>query len=105
MDNEFFEYAIKPIIITLFLGIIGFALIYGCVWCIYQTPYMKQREIACKEWREKVNNCVLNENYRHDCRLIIYRDKQIQNERQQSRVNQAAISGSMVGAMIGSSMR
>lgn len=30
-----------------------------------------------KEWNNKVTNCILNENYRNDCKLILYRDAQI----------------------------
>lgn len=30
-----------------------------------------------KEWNDKVTNCVLNENYRKDCKLILYKDAQI----------------------------
>ena len=34
-----------------------------------------------KEWNDKVTNCVLNENYRKDCKLILYRDAQIHSEK------------------------
>ncbi len=32
-----------------------------------------------KEWDAKVNNCVLNKNYRKDCTLILYREKQFRD--------------------------
>lgn len=34
-----------------------------------------------KKWNDKVTNCVLNENYRNDCKLILYRDAQIHSEK------------------------
>lgn len=34
---------------------------------------MKRQE----EWNQKVNNCVMDSNYRPDCKLILYKDQQI----------------------------
>lgn len=41
--------------------------------------FCKRKSAITKEWTEKVNNCVLNPNYRSDCSLILYRDMQIHN--------------------------
>lgn len=39
-----------------------------------------------KEWNDKVKNCVLNENYRNDCKLILYKDQQIHSSQNTSTV-------------------
>lgn len=39
-----------------------------------------------KEWNDKVKNCVLNENYRNDCKLILYKDQQIHSSENTSTV-------------------
>lgn len=65
---------------------------------------VKSSEIK-KEWNIKVNNCILNENSRNDCKLILYRDKQIHERRVKSSSDSSAMSGAMVGGMLGSSMR
>lgn len=41
-----------------------------------------QKDIVKRQdWNNKVNNCVMNNDYRKDCKLIIYKDKQIRNKR------------------------
>lgn len=61
------------IILSLIIGII--------VWLIIDViNYSKTHE----EWTQKVNNCVMNENYRPDCKLILYKDQQNVIERGRS---------------------
>lgn len=38
------------------------------------------------EWDNKVQNCILNENYRNDCKLILYKDQQIHSSQNTSTV-------------------
>lgn len=39
-----------------------------------------------KEWDDKVKNCVLNANYRNDCKLILYKDAQMHSNNNTSTV-------------------
>lgn len=58
-----------------------------------------------KEWNDKVNNCVLNENYRKDCKLILYRDAQIHNQQVQDNQQTSVMTGAIVGSMVGASLK
>lgn len=58
-----------------------------------------------KEWNDKVNNCVLNENYRKDCKLILYRDAQIHNQQVQDNQQTSVMTSAIVGGMIGASLK
>lgn len=58
-----------------------------------------------KEWNDKVNNCVLNENYRKDCKLILYRDAQIHGQQVQDTQTTSAMTGALVGGMVGASLK
>ena len=58
-----------------------------------------------KEWNDKVNNCVLNENYRKDCKRILYRDAQIHNEQLKDTQTTSAMTGALVGGMVGANLK
>lgn len=63
------------------LGLIG-TLAFFIFWTFIFTEfgdYCKTKARQTKEWNTKVDNCVLNPNYRPDCNLILYRDAQIHN--------------------------
>lgn len=59
--------SLKPVIIAIFIGII--ILIIG-------YPKYHEYEKTHAEWIQKVNKCVMNQNYRPDCKLILYKDQQ-----------------------------
>ena len=93
---------LKEILFYILFMIVVFLIIYIGVLLILQIN--KSSKIKA-EWNTKVNNCILNENSRNDCKLIIYRDKQIHERRIKSSSDSSAMSGAMVGGMLGSSMR
>lgn len=66
--------------ITFFVTISS--LIIGIIaWLIIDAiNYSKTHE----EWTQKVNGCVMNKNYRPDCKLILYKDQQNAIERGRS---------------------
>ena len=76
------------------------------VWIsIKITNYISKAAKINREWQAKVNNCVLNENYRNDCKLILYRDAQIHNQQiQNNQTANAAATGAIVGGMVGASI-
>lgn len=58
--------------ITFFVIILG--LVIGIIaWLICGVINHSKTN---KEWTQKVNNCVMNENYRPDCKLILYKGQQ-----------------------------
>ena len=57
-----------------------------------------------KEWKAKVNNCIMDSNYRNDCKLIIYKDMQNHNMQIQNEQTARITTSAMVGSMIGASM-
>jgi hypothetical protein len=82
--------------ITLFVSfIIGFGL---WAWRIIQ-----EKGKIKEEWQHKVNNCILDKNFRKDCELIIYRDIQIHNEKIEQNKKSSVLTGAIVGGMIGAS--
>lgn len=58
---------LEPIILLLIL----IALVVGCIFCVYQSIQMYTKHHD--EWNTKVNNCVMDNNYRKDCKLILYK--------------------------------
>lgn len=82
------------------LGLVVFVLFVWVIidFCIYVDEHSKIKE----EWQIKVNNCVLNENSRNDCKLILYRDKQIHEKKINN--SSSSMNGAIVGGMIGASM-
>lgn len=94
------------IIITIFLSfIIGVLIlipILGIAYGISETPYFKEKKRVKQEWREKVNACILDPNCRTDCKLILYRDAQINNNRIEQEQQTKIMTSAMVGSMIGS---
>lgn len=67
--NWFFQ-----LIFVLLIICVSALIILICIeGILYITPSHMQ---ARKEWKNKVNQCLLNKNYRSDCELIIYKDTQ-----------------------------
>lgn len=62
---------------TLFVIILG--LIIGSIALFISVGISHSK--TNKEWTQKVNNCVMNENSRSDCKLILYKDRQNAIER------------------------
>ena len=89
------------IILLIFIHLIGIALIcasfLGIAYGISETPYFKEKERVKQEWREKVNACILDPNCRTDCKLILYRDAQINNKRIEQEQQTAVMTSAMIG--------
>jgi hypothetical protein len=94
------------IIMIIFLALMGVVLILAPIfllaWGISETPYFKEKQRIRQEWREKVNACILDPNCRTDCKLILYRDAQINNQRIEQEQQTAVMTSAMIGSMIGS---
>lgn len=88
------DYIIVTIIVLIFGGLMAF---------IIHTSNKVGK--VRKEWNDKVNNCVLNENYRKDCKLILYRDAQIHNKQVKDTQTTSAMTGALVGGMVGASLK
>lgn len=97
--GAFFEFLICITAILLILVV----LCIGCFYLFSLTPIYKQYDLRHKEWKTKVNNCVLDENYRPDCALILYKDKQNHNKQTDSNMS-SAMTGAIVGGMVGASI-
>lgn len=93
-DEEIINYIIIAAIVLFFGGLI--------VFIIHTSNKVGQ---VRKEWNNKVNNCVLNENYRKDCKLILYRDAQIHNEQVKDAQTTSAMTGALIGGMVGASLK
>ena len=103
MFEDIKDFLICSIIPLLIIGAIIFGLIILLAYWITNTSTYKEHEQVKQEWRLKVNNCVLNENYRKDCKLILYRDAQIHNQQVQDNQQASVMTGAMVGGMVGAS--
>ena len=97
-DEEKIDTIIGVTAIMLFLG----GLIAFIIFINNTTEEVNQ---VRKEWNDKVNNCVLNENYRKDCKLILYRDAQIHNQEVKDTQTTSAMTGALVGGMVGASLK
>lgn len=90
------------VLLLLTLGLLGLLIFRFYGYCVEKTKIEK-------EWREKVNSCLINKNFRKDCELIIYRDIQIHNQKVDSanarRAYSAGFAGGMAGGMMGASAR
>lgn len=96
--EEIIDFIINvTIIVLIFGGLIAFIMFINNI-----TEEVNQ---VHKEWNNKVNNCVLNENYRKDCKLILYRDAQIHNQEVQDTQTTSAMTGALVGGMVGASLK
>lgn len=73
------------VLIFLTIALVASAILSG----IFFTIDISQNKR--KEWNDKVKNCVLNENYRNDCKLILYKDAQIHFNQNTSTVVPAPI--------------
>lgn len=93
-------------ILTLKEKFLVFIFILGIIFIpyyVYKT--IDKAEKIKKEWNYKVNNCVIDMNFRKDCKLIIYKDMQIHNQQIQRKQQNSIFAGAMVGSMVGSSIR
>jgi hypothetical protein len=79
-------------------------IIYGC-FVFSKTNFGQERMRIKQEWQQKVNDCILNENCRDDCKLILYRDAQIHNRKVEQTQQANVMTSAMIGSMIGSSCR
>lgn len=72
-----FEF-IKDTVISILIVILFVLMVYFGFIKIpkYIFNEVKKHEKTHAEWMQKVNNCVMNENYRPDCKLILYKDQQ-----------------------------
>ena len=104
MFEDIKDFLICSIIPPLIIGAIIIGLIILLAYWVTNTSMYKEYERVEQEWRLKVNNCVLNENCRKDCKLILYRDAQIHNQQVQDNQQTSVITGAMVGGMVGASM-
>lgn len=87
--------------IFILIGAIAFGFILLCAWGYMCSPMGKEQARIEQEWRQKVNDCVLNEQCRPDCKLILYRDRQIHNQKVQDNQQASVMTGAMVGGMVG----
>lgn len=90
--------------IFILIGAIVCGFIFLCVWGYMCSPMGKEQARIEQEWRQKVNDCVLNEQCRPDCKLILYRDRQIHNQKVQDNRQASVMTGAMVGGMVGASI-
>lgn len=103
--NDFIEHIVMPIVfLVVSLSILAF-MIYGCCFIFEKTNFVQERKRINQEWRQKVNDCVMNEYCRADCKLILYRDAQIHNRKVEQTQRTNVMTSAMVGSMIGGSMR
>ncbi len=68
------------VLIFLIIALIASTILSGIIISIDKSRNKR------KEWNDKVKNCVLNENYRNDCKLILYKDQQIHSSKNTSTV-------------------
>lgn len=77
----------KFIIIAIAVLLLVVCLIVFICAIVAQIPivgeFFKERDRINKEWNQKVNSCVCDSNYRKDCNLILYKDKQINENKNQ----------------------
>ena len=104
MFEDIKDFLICYLIPLLIICAIIFGLIILLAYWIMNTSMYKEHKQVKQEWRLKVNNCVLNENYRKDCKLILYREAQIHNQQVQDNQKSSVMTGAMVGSMVGVSM-
>ena len=104
MFDSIKDYLVNLIIPALILCATILGSIILLAYLFTNTSMYKEHERVRQEWRLKVNNCVLNENYRKDCKLILYREAQIHNQQVQENQQTSVMTGAMVGGMVGASM-
>ena len=75
-----FETTFGKIFLFLIIALIASTILSGIIISIDKSQNKR------KEWNDKVKNCVLNENYRNDCKLILYKDQQIHSSQNTSTV-------------------
>lgn len=75
-----FETTFGKIFLFLIIALIASVILSGIIISIDKSRNKR------KEWNDKVKNCVLNENYRNDCKLILYKDQQIHSSQNTSTV-------------------
>lgn len=97
--RDFFVFYVLPLLIIVSI-IVGLVII--CGFLIINTSTYKEHKRIEQEWQQKVNNCVLNEQCRPDCKLILYRDRQIHNQKVQDNQQASVMTGAMTGAIVGS---
>lgn len=68
------------VLIYLTIALVAITILSGIIISIDKSRNKR------KEWNDKVKNCVLNENYRNDCKLILYKDQQIHSSQNTSTV-------------------
>ena len=85
------------VIVLIFGGLIAFIMFINNI--------AEEANQVHKEWNDKVNNCVLDENYRKDCKLILYRDAQIHGQQKQDTQSTSVTTGAIVGGMVGASLK
>lgn len=83
--------------------IIAFLIVIAIIvvgsWVFDNTPKGKEIKQRNIEWKQKVENCLIDSNYRKDCALILYKDKQIQEHKRAQEIQSAIIfSGAFVGS-------
>lgn len=94
-------------IVELIIGVTVIVLIFGglIAFIMFINHITEEASQIRKEWNDKVNNCVLNENYRKDCKLILYRDAQIHDQQVQDTQTTSVMTGALVGGMVGASLK
>lgn len=85
---------------VIFVAIIS-SLIFAPFWL---WDKMEESNRIEKEWRQKVNACLIDRNCRKDCDLILYRDAQIHNQKVDSHNKNSAVSAGIIGGVVGASM-
>ena len=85
-------------------------IVFIFIFAIFGIPYVVYKTIdnankIKKEWNNKVNNCILDMNFRKDCKLILYKDMQIHNQKIQDNQQSSMITGAVVGSMVGANIR
>lgn len=89
------------IIAITIVGLIIIEVVGIFCFCFSQTTIGKDIAQRNLEWKQKVENCLIDSNYRKDCGLILYKDKQIQeNKRAQEIQSSIIFSGMFVGSSI-----
>lgn len=98
----------EKLLIFLILAALVILISIPIIFIVSISKEIQEHKKIKNEWQQKVNSCILNENYRKDCKLILYRDVQIHNDKnariQRDSVDTAAMTGAMVGGFAATSM-
>lgn len=94
-------------VLTFILGTCVLLFAIFLIICIIEFPFDFYRSMkVSKEWNNKVNACVLDMNSRKDCKLIIYKDKQIHHQHNDNSDMATGMAlGTATGMAVGMGMR